>query len=803
MSRELTRLSDLAADARYALRAARRRPGLSVTLICTLALGLGLGAAVFSFADGYLFRPLPFPSAEQLYRVRDPHAKIALLEADADALRQSDVGHFGFVEWSAGQRIRGSEIIADGRPVRIWTFDVSPGFGQTVRLPLAAGRMFEAIDHQDGGGPVPAWMGHAFWRREFGGDPGVLNRSFRVTGEPATEITIVGILTREVSSFDLNNAPPDVVVPALVDTAPKVVNRNRLSFPIVRLPGIMSRAEGEARISAALQGAAPAEDGRPRAIVLRPLRDAQVAGGQPTARVLLAGALLVLLLVSINLATLLLAQGVARGSEIATRAALGASRWRIARLFLVESLLLGVAGIGGGLLLGVWLSWIIEARIPRYPTTGRNLALVPMAFDERVVLAAVILGLGITVLGSLWPAWRASRRPLHLAMRGSSGIESRLPMRLLRVVLVSELGVATVLLLGAVFIGHGIWKYLHRPLGFSYADRVVASVDLARAGGVSAADPQKWAAVRDAIAAIPGVRAVGAYQLRDGQPIAIGAQTLLNAQGYEVSDGYFEAWEVRLVAGRLFSVDEIRTEAPVTIVDAAFARRAWPDADAIGQDLRVGTGPVRRVIGVVETQVRSLTQDMRGEAYLPRARTTGWPRLVVWAPGIPAEQLVNRLAPAIATTIPVAVVRAEPVTLAWLFNRQTGEAEFQGPIMIAFGVLTFVLAGIGVFGLVSYLVAQRTREFGIRLSLGARRRDIWIAVVREALVPAVAGLVAGCAAAWALERFVRASVFGWPSSGVVALIVVSAALLIVALIAAAGSARRTLRIDPAVVLRGE
>ena len=260
---------------------------------------------------------------------------------------------------------------------------------------------------------------------------------------------------------------------------------------------------------------------------------------------------------------------------------------------------------------------------------------------------------------------------------------------------------------------------------------------------------------------------------------------------------------MRLAAGRLFSVDEIRTEAPVAIVDAALARRAWPDAHAIGQDLRVGAGPVRRVVGVVETQVRSLRSEMPVEAYIPRAPTAGWPRLVAWAPGLPAEQLVSRLTPAVSTLLPGAVLRAEPVTLAWLFNRQTGEAEFQGPIMIAFGVLTFALAGIGVFGLVSYLVAQRMREFGIRLALGARNRDIWRAVVRETVAPAFAGLLFGSAAAWTLERFVRAAASGWPSSGMAAVTVVSVALLVVAMIAAAGPAWRTLRIDPSVVLRAE
>jgi putative ABC transport system permease protein len=796
-------MTDFLTDVRTVIRGWRRTPALSATVVITLALGLGLAAAIFSFADGYLFRALPFPSPDQLYFVRDPQAPIALLAADTDALRHSDVGDFGFVEWSAGHRVSGDRMIVEGRPVPVWTNDVTPGFGQTLQVPLIAGRMFEDADHREGAS-VSAWISYGFWQREFGGDPAILNRSYRITGRRPVDVTIVGILNREVASFDLNNEPPDLVAPGLVEVLPKVINRNYLSFPIVRLPGTMTRTEGEARISAALQAVAPAADGRQRVIQLRPLRAAQVAGGAPTARVLFTGALLVLLLVSINLVHLLLAQGVARAGEIATRAALGASRWRIARLFLVESIILGMGGISGGLLLGAWLSKVIAARIPQFPTVGRNLALVPMVFDARVVVSAVVLGILIAALGTIWPAWRAIRRPLHVATRSLAGVKSAVPARISRVVLASELGVATVLLLGTVFIGQGIWTYLHRPLGFNYADRVSVDVDLMHpAGELPYASPSEWASVRGAIAAIPGVKAVGAYRLGDGQPIAVRGEPFPKSQAYNVGEGYFEAWQVRLVAGRLFSADEMRGEAPVAVVDAAFASRAWPTAQAIGQDLRVGTGLLRRVVGVVETQVRSLRSETLSEAYIPRSETTGSLYLVAWAPGLSSEQLLNRLIPTLKTILPGAVASAESVTFTRLFNRQTGEAEFQGPIMLAFGVLTFVLAGIGAFGLVSYLIAQRTREFGIRLALGARSHDIWRAVVRESVWPALAGLSIGNAAAWALERFVRANAFGWASSGLIAVALVTVAMLAVAVIAAASPARRALRIDPSVVLRAE
>jgi hypothetical protein len=326
----------MTSDLRYVLRGLGRRPGFAATIVITLALGLGLGAAVFSFADGYLFRPLPFPSPDQLYRVRDPHARIALLQRDTIALRQTAVGGLGFVEWSAGHRIVGAGIVIDERRVPVLSYDVSPGFAETLKLPLLAGRTFDEADHHETGS-VPVWVSYRFWQREFGKDLAILGRSFPVDGREPPSVTIVGILAPEVASFDLNNPPPDLVAPALAG-APTGVPENRLSSPIVRLPDGMTREEGESRIAAALQAVAPAADGRARAVDLRPLRNYQVAGGAPTARVLLAGAVLILLLVTMNLVHLMLAQGVARAREVATRAALGATRWRIMRLFLIEGL---------------------------------------------------------------------------------------------------------------------------------------------------------------------------------------------------------------------------------------------------------------------------------------------------------------------------------------------------------------------------------------------------------------------------------------------------------------------------------
>jgi predicted permease len=700
-------------DLRYVLRSILRRPVFSATFVLTLALGLGLGAAIFSFADGYLFRPLPFPSPEQLYRVRDPHAKIAMREIDTIALRQTAVGEYGFVEWSAGSRIVGDAIIVAGRRVPVRSYDVSARFAEIVGLPVL-GRTFGPPDHREGT-TVPVWMSHRFWQREFGGDPAVLGRSFTVDAAEPMTVEIVGILGAGVASFDLNNAPPDLVAPAALRGGPKAARTNRLSFPIVRLPDGMAREEGEARISAALQAVAPASDGRVRAVQLRPLRDYQVAGGAPTARLLLAAPLLILLLLTMNLVHLMLAQGIARAREIATRAALGATNGRVLRLFLIEAIVLSLLGTAGGLLSGAWMSQVIASRVPQYPTAGRNLALVPMTFDIRVVAFVVVVGLLVAVVSGLTPAWRALRRPLKTVNHATTANIRRVS----RSILASQLTVTTILLLGTVFVGIGIWRYLNPPLGYEHVNRMVIRVEPKRTEQPPTGT--EWTAIRAAIGAIPGVRSAGAYRLGQGTPIEVGGEARPTLVAYGVSEGFFESWEVRLSAGRWFTREDYRTEAPVAIVDAAFARRLWPDGSAVGQGFRVENGVLHQIVGIVETQVRSLRKNPNGEAYIPKRVPAEWLPFVAWAPGMSAAELERRVIPVVGSIISGASSRAEPVTKTWLFNRETGEAEFQGPLMAALAFFTFILAAVGIFGrfLTSWRSARASSVSGLQLAPAA------------------------------------------------------------------------------------
>ena len=792
-------MSDWLTDVRVVLRGWRRSPGFSATIVLTLVLGLGLASAIFAFADGYLFRPLPFPGADRTYFVSEPKAPIAaaLRFTDTRLLRSSSVAELGFVEWSSGRRIGGSEILIDGRPVEFYAHGVSAGFRKTLPLPLIAGRDFTDDDHREGE-PVPAWISYRFWTRELGGVRDAIGRTYEVTGTRRQRIVVVGIMGPAVASFDLNNRPPDAVVP---EVPPQKVGPNLLSFPLVRLPDDISVEQALARISAVLNGSAPASDGRQREVRLRSLTEIQLRGGKPTARVLSAGAMLVLLLATINLVHLLLTRGVSRAAEIATRAALGASRWRLSRLFLTESLMFGIVGIVGGLLLGNWAASVIEAAIPRFPTGSRNMALVPMQFDWRVVGFAAMLGLCVALIGGLWPARRALRATLTLGNRTSAGVVAVVAARTSRLILASELTVTTVVMLGTVFIGLGIWRYLHQPLGFEYRDRLSVFVERNNSREATAAEAET---VLRTIRTIPGVRASSSYQPGRAaaveipgvviDPKSVGAST--------VPLGFLEAWGMRVLAGRWLTGEEFSDGAPVAVVDRKFASLVWGSADVVGREVRIGGMP-HRVVGVVEHQKRRLSVELSGQALVPAAGQAPVDWFVAWAPGVSATELGARLESALQNVVPFTRIGVTPVTFENLFLRDIGEAQFQAPIMLAFGVLAFVLAGVGVFGLVSYLVEQRTREFGIRFALGARPGDVWQSVIGQSLIPALAGLAVGIGGAWALESVVRSSVFGWQSSGAGAISAVAVALLAVTVLAASLPARRAMRIDPATTLRME
>jgi predicted permease len=795
---------DLGADIRAALRSSWRSPGISLTIVLTLVFGIGLAAAIFAFADGYLFRPLPYADPDQLYLVRAPDARGEFLRAaEADALRASPVGRFGFVD---GER---SSPLSSGRQVRIGDRTVplrfsgiGEGFGTVTGVKLMLGRHFTAEEHR-GIEPVPVWLTHRTWLREFGGDRDVLGRRYSVEGDGRrVEVEIVGVTDPAVTTFDANfgrsNTLPDGFAPA----RPRQPDSGRvvtLATPVVRLPPGTSPAQAEAEIGAALQHISPARAGGVRFVRLDSLQDEHVKAGRPTAVLLMIGAALALALVTVNLVYLLLTRGAARAREIATRAALGASRWRISRLFLVESLLHGAAGVTGGLLLARWLTISLAANIPTRGTDAGTLALVTMAFDARVAAFAIVSGMIVAALGGIWPAWRAAGMPLVAAARTQSGAGPRLSARTSRAILASEVAISSVVLTGAVFAGIGIWRYLNQPIGRDMTDRFSVAFPVA---GQTAATGVDWPAVRRGIADASGIRAVSGTFSTVREPVRIGDRELDPRAVFPIAigPGGVEAMGLHLLAGRSPTPEDGLDT--VALVDDRFARMGWPDGSPLGQRVHVGAATLE-IIGVIAHPRFSLASDSPPVVVVPGVAPLERTSLTVWAPGLTETELTERIAAVLRTLAP----GHRPNVAAHSFDRAFGDdvanVRFQRPIVIVLGAFAFLVAGVGLFGLVAYLVEQRTRDFGILVALGARPAHIWRDLLRQSLVPAAIGVLVGLGAASALAGVMRAGMFGWESSAPLSMSTVGAIMLVVATLAAAFPARRVIRTDPSVTLRAE
>jgi putative ABC transport system permease protein len=404
----------------------------------------------------------------------------------------------------------------------------------------------------------------------------------------------------------------------------------------------------------------------------------------------------------------------------------------------------------------------------------------------------------VALVAGGWPAWRTLRRPLTGISRSPTQ-STAVPARTSRVILTCELALATVVMLGTVFAGLGIWRYLHQPLGFDYADRFTISI---RPSEPRQTSPQELVAAARAIRELPGVASAGPYDVAPISGIEVPGRAIdpetIAASG--AAAGYFESWNLRMRAGRWFFPAE---DAEAAVVDQRFAALMGPGADPIGREIRVGRGAMREVVGVIEAPRWSLIREARPTVYIPVAADTPGrkSRFVAWLPGATLPDARRQVEAAVRGAVPNADVRIDPVTFDMLFLCEVGEARFQTPFMIVFGLLAFALAGVGVFGVVSYVVERRTREFGIRLALGARSRDVWRSVTLQSVVPAIVGLAIGIAGARALERIVQATVFGWQSSGAWAVSIVAVALFAVAVAAAAAPARRAVRIDPVATLR--
>jgi len=803
-------LDDLIRDIRFAYRAFLKRPGFASTAVGLMALGIGATAAIFSVVDGVLLKPLPYPEPDRLLFVDEgPHTAPDFL-----AWRESLEG---FDDLAARAGAEGSLTGRDG-PVRVRASLVTPGFLALLGGRPLVGRLFLEEDQARGGGVVV--LDHGFWTRSWGGDPNVVGRQLQLDGEP---VVVVGVL-------DPGFTPPEVITEAQVDvwtllSPDESLNQSRDSRTLgvlARLKAGTSMAAAQAELDALNASLAEdfpeyfvLEDGSPRRFPLVPLKEATVREAS-SALVLLLGAVgLLLLIACANVANLFLARGTARAGELALRGALGASRGRITRQLLTESVALGVAGG----IVGTGLAYLgVEAFKRLGPADFPRLSGV--AVDHRVLAFALLVSIATGIVCGVVPVFQASggeaRGKLGEGQGRSTPGGGRRRFR--DSLVVSELALTAVLLIGAGLLFRSLLERMAVDPGFEPDHRIVLPLQLGDTyTEESRADFVR--ALRQRLGALPGVNSVAAAWVppflfppesccwagriwpAGGEDPGGGSNTFI----HPVTPGYFETLGVSLAYGQTFDESAVQDDPMVAIVNPRLARRLFGTEDVAGRQIMVGgNGPVT-VVGVEAGHHHwTLDREIDEAIYVPYQFWGTWfgmlhavlgsdVPLPTLAPGL--RQVVKELDPELAM--------GEPTTMDALIAKSLATPRFLSVLFGVFATVAFLLACGGVYASMLYSVGQRRREMGIRLALGARRGQVSGLVLKDGARQAVVGLSLGVGAALGLSRLMTGLVWGITVTDLTTYGLVIGILGVTALVASWAPARRASRTNLVETLKTE
>jgi len=807
-------------DLRYGARMLLKKPGFTLIAALTLALGIGANTAIFSLVDAVVLRPLAFREAERLAWIwatrtdRDKAFYSIPNFVDTSERSQSFDALAAFTPW-------GANLTAQGEPERLQGVRISAHAFQMLGVEAAAGRTLVAADDAPDS-PRVVMLSYGLWQRRFGGDRAELGKTLTLNGDA---YTVAGVLP---AHFTIPNAEIELATALRLEADPRRSERGSNFLRVLaRLkPGVtIAQARAElAAVTTHLRELYPKDNAKLTAPNVLPLHD-ELIGGYRTALWLLLGAVgMVLLMACGNLANLLLARATARHKEMAIRLALGATRRRLARQMLTESLLLALAGGALGILLAAngldLLLRFSPADLPRAGEAG---------MDGRLLLISLSLSLLAGMVFGLAPAWRATQADLNMDLKeGGRGSAGSGPRRLRNALVIAEVALSLLLLVGAGLLIKSFARLQSVSPGFAAGKLLTARLSL------PAANYKQAEAVRvfyDKLAArltgLPEVEAVGAASLLPlsgvnarteftiaGRPPASLADTPA-AQDRWVSPGYFHALGIPLLQGREFTETDHERAANVVVVDEALARRYWPQGSPLGAHLLLdyGTGEAPRdfeIVGVVgNVKHVSLNEEPTATLYGPLAQI---PPSVVTSRAANLSLVVRSatetqtLAAKVRSALqaadpqaPASSVRAmEQVLTAALAARR-----FNMLLLSVFAGAALLLAVAGLYGVMSYTVAERTREIGIRLALGAQRREALRLVVGQGLRLTAVGVALGLAASLAVTQVLKSLLFGLSTTDPLTYIGVTLLLVSVALLACWWPARRAAKIDPLLALRRE
>jgi predicted permease len=803
-------------DLRYGARMLLKNPGFTAVVVLALALGIGANTAIFSVVNAVLLRPLPFGEPEQLMMVwgssKNTGANhIVLSVPDVTDLRQQSQT----LEYVAPYNGSGTTLSQGDETERVFGAVVPADLFPALRVKPLMGRVF-THDEDVPGGPAVVVISESLWRRSFGSDPAIVGKQIRLGGKAAL---VVGVMP-ESFRFPLKREErteywePISASPSYV--AAKDKRDTRSLNVLARLkPGVtMAQANEElAAISGRLEQQYP-DSNAGLSLSLTPLHEDIVGQVRPALLVILGAVGFVLLIACANVANLLLARAASRQKEIAIRTALGAGRLRIVRQLLTESLLLALMGGGLGLLLATWgLDLLVAVSPSDLPLMGE------VGLDTQVLGFTVAVSVLTGILFGLAPALQASRLDLNESLKeGGRGSTEGRRNRVRSLLVISEIALALVLLVGAGLLIRSFVTLLNTSPGFDAGAVLTADIPLSRS---RYPDAEKQSAfVQQAIQAtshMPGVASVAAVNILplsgngrqssftiEGRPVPNGQEP--DAEASTVSPEYFRTMGIPVIRGRTFNEGDKRDTPWVVVISETLARKVFPGEDPIGKRLGIDDGrPPFEIIGIVG--------DVRHE----KLETESYPEYYRSFYQSPERQvnLVVRAAPSTdPATLQMAVRNAikqldreqivwETKTMEQWRAESVARRRFNMMLLGLFASLALLLAAVGIYGVMSYTVTQRTHEIGIRLALGAQTRDVVRMVVRQGMTLALIGVGVGLLAAFGVTRVMSSLLYGVTSTDTLTFGAVSLLLVVLALLACLIPARRATRVDPMTALRYE
>jgi putative ABC transport system permease protein len=806
-------MDGLRQDIRYALRSMRRSLGFTFTVLLTLGIGIGANTAIFSFVDTMLLRPLPYPQAERMVMlwqdfsasggpeqewftppdfrdVRDRAGTLAAVTA--------------LVNWAPS-------LTGGGEPERLTGAFVGAGWFEVTGVRPGIGRGFDEADERGDGRVVV--LSRGLWERRFGADPSIVGRSIQLNGE-AHEV--VGVMPAGFRAPFLQGA--ELWRPFTESTFSPGCSQSRGCY-VMRVMGRLSGGVAPEQVQAELATIAAAireEDPEGKTglqLTAVGMQEQLVSPVRPALLALLGAVGLLLLIACVNIANLLLARSAAREREVAVRTAVGARRPAILRQLLVESSVLGLAGGAAGVLLSLWGVQVLRAMSPA--GTPR---IDEVAVDARILAFAFGLSLLTGLLFGLAPALQLARTDLTRALREAAGPRSGGARRRMRSILVvAQLAIALTLLAGAGLL---IRSFLHLQAvdpGFNPDNVLVVNLAFPASRYPDATrTAAAIAELTDRLATRQGVVAAGASTIVplvaggdsdisfiiDGQPPPRDRTSAPVAWYRQVTPGYFDAMEMRLLRGRGIEPTDHADALRVAVVNETLARRWWPEGNVLGSRIATSLdGPRITIVGVVaDVRHTGPAQDTRGELFLPLAQQPARSAaIVVRATGDPLDIVpaVRAIVREVDADLPLSGIG----TMQQAMRQAVAMPRLYLSFFTFFAAVALVLAAIGIYGVTSYAVTQRTAEIGVRMALGANAADVQRLVLRRALLLVSIGLATGTALALALSRLLAGLLFNLSPTDPATFIVIATLLAVVAVVASWLPARRATRVDPLRALR--